>query len=357
MSPTKSSTININDQPKKIGHIHVFDRNNKGDYAIVLAVQELLRKEFSNCIILDFPVETLKQYDKNNLNLLNSCDLIFIGGGGIFYSYFLPFNLDMITAITSPIFLFGLGYIKEVDAPLWPENYRKSVLNLANKAKMVGVRDINTQRFLTEQGFPYEKISVIGDPAALLKEVAPTQGELERLKLTGEKIRVGFNLNYSGWLGFGIWREDILKAYRETAQYFIDNYDAQIYYLKHHPGEENIYQELKIENIIKVDLEPATQKYVYSRLDLVIGMMLHVGVMSFGALTPEISVAYDIRNYGFAEFIKCPELVVDLDKLKKGVLLARAKDVFSKKTHYQGHFNSEKERIAKLERNFLKMVN
>jgi polysaccharide pyruvyl transferase WcaK-like protein len=58
-------------------------------------------------------------------------------------------------------------------------------------------------------------------------------------------------------------------------------------------------------------------------LDFVVGMMLHVGVMAFGAGTPEISVAYDLRNHSFADFIGHPELVVDLKDLKTGELLKR----------------------------------
>ncbi len=337
----------------KIAHIHVWDRNNKGDYAIVLAVQELLRKNFPDCQIIDFPVETLKQSDNEVISRLNDCDRIFIGGGGIFYSYFLPFDVQVVNSITKPIYLFGLGYIKEVDAPLWPQANIDSVLALAHKAAAVGVRDFNTQRFLVDNGLPLEKIKVIGDPAALLSEQVLSEELLDSLKLKGQAIRIGLNLNYSGWLGFGKWREDILKAYQETAEYFIKEHGAQIYYLQHHPGEDNIYPELKIDNLLKVNLEPSQQKYVYAQLDLVIGMMLHVGVMSFGALTPEISVAYDIRNYGFAEFIGHPELVVDLDKLKEGALLARAKAVFADRAKYRSSFIAKKEEIDRRENSFM----
>ena len=92
-----------------IAHIHVWDQKNKGDYAIVLAVQELLRSKSKFLKIIDFPVEVLKTDDELILKKLNSADLIFIGGGGIFYSYFLPFNERLIKAIkTQFIFWFRL---------------------------------------------------------------------------------------------------------------------------------------------------------------------------------------------------------------------------------------------------------
>lgn len=333
-----------------IAHIHVWDQKNKGDHAIVLAVQELLKEHFPLCEIIDFPVEVLKENNEENIKKINQADFVIIGGGGILYSYFLPFNLETIKRINTPIYLFGLGYIKEVDAPLWDQVKIDSVVALAKQAVRVGVRDLNTENFLKAEGVPESKIQVVGDPAIFLTEKEPNNF------LTPGEIKIGLNLNYSGWLGFGRWREDILKAYREVAEYFQTEHQAQIYYLKHHPGEEDIYQELKIKDLVMVDLEPTEQKYVYSQLDLIVGMMLHVGVMSFGAITPEISVAYDIRNYGFANFINKPELVIDLNKLKDGALLERVKEVFAKREDYRKEFANIKASILKKEREFLDLI-
>lgn len=358
-----------------IAHLHVWDRNNKGDYAIVLAVQELLRRHFPNCSIVDYPVSLLKDGGVKEAAKINKADFVVIGGGGIFYSYFLPYSEEFIDSIIKPIVIFGAGYIREVDAPALSSVSAKSVAFLANQAIMVGVRDFNTKKFLIKYGVKSSKIKVIGDPAALLSERKPSDIKLKKLALTLSKkiikknnkevldpIRIGLNLNYSGWLGFGKWHDDILNAYRETVEYFQKTYGGadgagvEIYYLKHHPGEDKIYPELKIKNLRVVDLAPVEQKYVYGQMDLVIGMMLHVGVMAFGAGVPEISVAYDLRNYSFAEFIRHPELVVDLDKLKKGDLIKRAKLVFNKQVFYEKEFIKKKKEIWKQQEAFLKRL-
>lgn len=345
----------------KIAHLHVWDKKNKGDLAIVLAVQELLRKNFSRCKIIDFPVSLLKDGKVSDAEKINQADFVVIGGGGIFYSYFLPYSKEFIKAINKPIIIFGAGYIKEVDAPELKQAAASSVAFLANQAKLVGVRDNNTKKFLVKNGVMAKKIQVIGDPAALLEEKKPAETKLKSLQLEAKQniflkknapFRIGLNLNYSGWLGFGKWHDDILLAYRAVAEYFQKEYggkngeDVEIYYLKHHPGENKIYPELKIKNLRIVDLKPAEQKYVYGHLDLVVGMMLHVGVMSFGAGTPEVSVAYDLRNHSFAEYINHPELVVDLETLKRGELLKRVKMVWGKREKYQREFISLKTKIA-----------
>ena len=361
--------------PITIAHIHVWDKNNKGDVAIVLAVQELLRQKFLSCKILDFPVETLKSGTETDLQKINSADFVIIGGGGIFYSYFLPYCIDFIRRITKPIIIFGAGYIKEVGAPELSSAARVSLVELIKAATLVGVRDYKTKEFLESHGAPLRKIKVIGDPAVLLIEKKPARFKISpRTKKIASKqlpIRLGLNLNYSGWLGFGEWREDILNSYRAVADYFIDEYSKtgeekatsrstkpglEIYYLKHHPGEDNIYPELKIKDLKVVDLKAAEQKYIYGQMDLVIGMMLHAGVLAFGAGTPEISVAYDLRNYSFAEFIKCPELVIDLNKLKNGELLKRVKQVFTKRQKYVNIFRHKKAEIYKKQNEFLDRV-
>ena len=350
----------------KIAHLHVWDKKNKGDRAIVLAVQELLKKRFPGCVIIDLPIDVLKKGTTADLKKINRADFAIIGGGGIFYSYFLPYSELFIEKIIKPIVIFGAGYIREIGAPELSFEARASLINLIKKAVLIGVRDYKTKEFLENNGAPLRKIKVIGDPAALLDEKKPARFKIStRIKKSASKqlpIRLGLNLNYSGWLGFGKWREDILNSYRAVAEYFIKEHGGaggqgvEIYYLKHHPGEDNIYPELKIKDLKVVDLKSAEQKFVYGQLDLVIGMMLHAGVLAFGAGTPEISVAYDLRNYSFAEFIKCPELVVDLNKLKNGELLKRVKQIFTKRQKYVRIFRHKKAEIYKKQSEFLEKV-
>lgn len=360
----------------KIAHIHVWDQKNKGDQAIVLAVQELLRAYFKNCRISNFPMTVLRDGGGSDIKKLNAADIVIIGGGGIFYSYFLPYNVNLIKALVKPIIIFGAGYIREFGAPALSLEAATSVAALARKAKLIGVRDYNTRKFLNDVGVAYNKIKVIGDPAALLLEkktrilkfvpqtdrVDLLAGNQKNQKLVISPLRVGLNLNYSGWLGFGQWRADIIGAYLEVIDYLKREYGGrngsgvEFYYLKHHPGENNIYPSLKINNLRVVDLKPAEQKYVYGQLDLVIGMMLHAGVLAFGAGTPEISVAYDLRNYSFAEFIKCPELVIDLENLKSGELLKRVRTVLINHQKYRKIFSRRKMFIQQSQENFIKKI-
>lgn len=340
----------------KIAHIHVWDKNNKGDLSIVIAVKDLLLKKFINIDFLDFPIEFLSQGSADDIKKINSCDFVIIGGGGIFYHYFLPFSKKIISKIKKPIFIFGTGYIREIGSkPLKPEQL-DSLMYLIEKSKLVALRDNYTKKFLVKNGACSDKISLIGDPAILLKEKKIINNKVKEFDLDANIPKIGLNLNYSGWLGFGQYKKEILSSYKSVADYFIKKYGARIYYLKHHPGEDQIIKELDFPIFKVVDLPPYQQKYLYSKMDLIIGMMLHSCVMAFGALTPEINLAYDIRNKSFADFIKSKELLVELDDLKPGVLLTKAKEVYQKKDFYKKKFIKKKNEIKEKHQDYLDQI-
>lgn len=330
----------------KISHIHVWDKNNKGDYAIVLSIQKQLKKVFPGVKIIDFPIESLKDYNKESLEAINASDLIIFGGGGVFYSYFLPFNLKQIKGLNKPLFIYGVGYIKEIGAKNLSKKQTNSVIAICNKARMTSVRDYNTKNFLIENNYK-KRIYLVGDPAISLLE---TKNSLIK---KNKKTKLGLNLNYSGWLGFGKYEDQILSAYAAIG----DSFD-EVYYFQHHPGEKNIYPKIPFKKtklrIINADI--SKQKYCYGQVDLIIGMMLHSVVLSFGALTPFINLAYDLRNYSFGEFIGQKNLIFSLDKLDNLSLEKKVKSVVKNREVIIKNFEKKKKELIKKQGDFLNMV-
>lgn len=333
----------------RIAHIHVWDQKNKGDRGIVLAVQDLLRQAFPKVTIVDFPLETLKKIDAKTGRDLNACDLIVIGGGGIFYHWFMPFDAAGFSKLRRPIVIFGVGYIREVGARRLTKVELHSIASLCKQAKLVGVREFYTKRVLTKFDVPSSHIDVIGDPAVFLEEQPNAAISFS------SKLNVGFNLNYSGWLGFGKYRKTILDAYAGVIQDF-QKLGARMFYLQHHPGEQNIYPELKIPNLHVVNLPVKQQKWVYGKLDFVIGMMLHSVVMTFGAGTPFVCVGYDLRNKNFARFIHHPDLTIDVRQLRPTLLRQRVRSMFRQRIALKQELDQEKERIWKHHQHFLTKI-
>lgn len=337
----------------KIAHLCVADQKNKGDVAIVRAVKDLFQDRFASIDWLDWPIEFLRQADENDLKKINSCDLAILGGGGIFYSYFLPFSKKVIAGIKIPLFVFGAGYIREVGSSRLSSAQVDSLLFLAKKATLIGLRDKYSRQLFLNNKIDRNKIRLIGDPAIFLREEKLNSIQAKKYRLDDPVVKIGLNLNYSGWLGFGRYRDDILSAYQAVIDYFVSRHQARIYYLKHHPGEDEIVKSLSGPIFQTVDLDCYRQKYLYSKLDLVVGMMLHSCVLSFGALTPEINLAYDLRNKSFARFIACPELAFDLKDLKNQGLLNRVKTVYNDRVSYRKLFAAKKEAIWRYQSSFL----
>jgi len=333
-----------------IAHLHVWDKKNKGDRAIIEAVQELLKKQIPQATIRDYPVQLLKGASPAMLNKINQADLVVIGGGGIFYHWFLPYDIVTIQAIKKPMVIFGVGYIREEGARALEVKEKQTIGFLCQQAELIGVRDYYTKEFSIKVGVANKKIKVIGDPAIFLSEKKTNKVNLK------PKIKIGFNINYSGWLGFGKYKDRILDSYEYTANYFQKKYNAGIYYLNHHPSEAIIRKELKIKNLQLVDLPTRQQKFVYSKFDLIIGMMLHSCVMAFGAGTPEINLAYDLRNRSFAKFINHRELVISPSELRPVVLLKKALNVFKKRELYKRKFKQRKKKIWQNQFAFLKKI-
>jgi polysaccharide pyruvyl transferase WcaK-like protein len=295
-------------------------------------------------------LDNLKKGRQINIKKINKADLVVIGGGGIYYHWFLPYNIRVINKITQPIIIFGVGYIREIGSRKLTKEEKESIVVLNKKATLSSVRDYYSKKFLVQCGVPSSKIKIIGDPAIFLEEKKPAS-----LKFN-DKPKIGLNLNYSGWLGFGKYEKEILKSYKLVAKYFIDKYNAEIYYLQHHPDEARIRKRLQIPKMKIVNLPPKQQKYVYGQLDLIIGMMLHSAVLAFGAETPEINVGYDLRNKSFASFIGCPELIIQSHHLKPEALLKKAKNVYSKRQYYCQKFTRRKAAIWKKQLDFINKI-
>ncbi|RJR30640.1 polysaccharide pyruvyl transferase family protein [Candidatus Parcubacteria bacterium] len=333
----------------KIAHIHVWDKKNKGDVSIVMAVQQLLKNTFGKAEITDFPVEVLKKNISQDLKDLNKADLIVIGGGGIYYSWFTPFNIEFINKLNPPVVIFGVGYIREYGSPSLRKNDIKSIVSLNRKAVLISVRDNYTKKFLIRAGVPNKKIAVIGDPAIFLKEKKSKIG-------LSSKLKIGINLNYSGWMGFGKYEKKIIRSFSKVCYYFKKYRNAKIYYLMHHPDEKNVYHKINCNGLKVINLPPMEQKFIYGKMNLVIGMMLHSAVLSFGANTPEINVAYDLRNRSFADFIGFPELLISSKKITENLLLETAIKVINNEKFYRDKFKEKKEKISLNHQQFLQKI-
>lgn len=332
----------------KIAHIHVFDQLNKGDVAIVESIQKLLKDRLDDVEILNFDMLILKNYDKRIINEINLCDLVVIGGGGVFVRYFLPFSDKSIESINQPIIILGAGYNLEFGASKFDDSLTNNISLLTNKACLTSVRDQFTSDFLKTVGME-KKIWVTGDPASFLNFRDSSFNSP-----MGKSI--GFNITYSGWLEFGKYKKEIIDSYSSIMEYFSTEKQYKVYYLLHHASELEIIKELKFRDFEIIDLPPKEQMFFYSKLDLVIGMMLHCTILSFGANTPMINVAYDNKNLAFANLIGIPEIITLPQEITVQSLQAKAEKFINQKDSYKNRLEESKKELLKLTLDFIDQI-
>lgn len=67
--------------------------------------------------------------------------------------------------------------------------------------------------------------------------------------------------------------------------------------------------------VLEDDLSPAQLLRAYGRLDLLIGVRMHAGILAMAAGTPFVGIAYGIKHAGIMEDLGLERYVVDIDRL------------------------------------------
>ncbi len=332
--------------PRTICHIHVWDKKNKGDVAIVLAVKERLRKHFPDYQIVNLPAHKLKTgYSKEEINLVNQSSFVLIGGGGLYYDFFTPFDIQTIGQIKRPVVTYGLGYIKEIGSRELEPIQKESIKILFEKSRLNSVRDFTTKNFLKSIKVDTKNLRLIGDPALFLSEP-----KASRFK----KKTVGINLHYAGWMAFSDFEVLIVQSFKDLIK-SLGKGDYDVVYLSHHPDEARLVRKYDFDLPV-IDQPARKQKAIYGELELVVGMMLHSVVLAAGAGVPFLNVGYDIRNKGFGDFMGLPELIVPATKLETINLTDRALGILAHRQDYIGKIKKRNKEIERLQNDYLKEV-
>jgi polysaccharide pyruvyl transferase WcaK-like protein len=278
---------------RRILHFHFRPKHNVGDAAVVLAVRQLLDAPLGHPRWTSRPIKDLRRADPGQLlRLINSHDLVVVGGGGLFSRWGLPVNNAVLEGVRPPLVVFGAGLNRNVgDGDLDPAQMASAVA-LGRKAAAVSVRDQATADWLAAIGVP---AVVTGDPALFLAGRRPWW-----FRATGE-LRIGVNLAAHGWAGQDQHLDRALGALEAVMGELATRPGAQFYYLRHTDREEPLARRLRTRfpglRICRQDA--AGLHHVYGHLDLVISMMLHSAILAAGNGVPVVNMAYDAKNSAF----------------------------------------------------------
>lgn len=328
----------------KIIHFHPETKCNKGDMAIAMSIEDLLKEnikvtKYTHCCIEDlkkmespriidltskgprgskivpmfFPFKHFYKFLRNKqviglIKKINNYDLLIMGGGGIYSDFFFPLDKKIISEVNIPIVIFSPGININLNAPQLSEEVKESIIYLNKKSRLSSVRDSNTKRVLNSWGLKTENI---GDPAIHLKT------KEDNLKLDRDKLKIGINFachtKYSDNDNFNKLFDFYVNLIKRISK---DN-KIELIYFQHHPKEKRLIKLFRKQfPFMKVvDQEPRKLKNAYSKIDLMISMMLHSTIFAFSNNIHFVNVAYNKKNNAFMEDIGQKKNVIQMENL------------------------------------------
>jgi polysaccharide pyruvyl transferase WcaK-like protein len=330
------------------------DFYNIGEIAIAYSIRDTLRSSLKRVTYTPAEIEELeKPQPAEFIEAINRHDICVIGGGGLYSKFFLPMDAQVIRSIKIPIVLYGIGYIRNLGDKELTEEQIESVRLLNARAELTSVRDEYTCKFLRDLGV--NDVHVIGDPAIFLRPE-----ETDQVVLDDSKIKVGVNVACHYWTLYPQYLYQTIDEYVKACEFLIEHLNAEIVYLVHHSDEHHVVEAMRKKKlplkVVDTNLDPYKMKFIYGKLDLVIGMMMHSLVLAFGSGVPMVNVAYDAKNYNFMEFIGQKDKVIDVRETNSKKISDLAVRTLDDSKKIRGSFKTLKRELQRKHENFVKKI-
>lgn len=334
--------------------IHGFyGAGNIGDDAILQGMVDSLSREFptsSFSVIVrsrsfrayhgEHPLRCIWGFDLNAVyQELARCDLLLIGGGGLFqdYSGFHPldmFNgargaisyysapLYMAKALGKPVMLYALGI-----GPFKSREAARMTAFIASTADAVTVRDQTSLRELTKLGVTHAVLTA--DPVFSLVGNGPEPGDLQLLK----EIKAGgtpwIGLNFRKW-SFGTESHTLIfDMLLEVVRHFHKKMGARFVLIPFNQSKEeaklcqqfiNLASDIPI-RLLPSSLSPSGVRAIFGKLIFTVNMRLHASLLSLCAGVPAVGIAYDPKVSGLYEEMDMADLCIPLTRSSTELLL------------------------------------
>jgi polysaccharide pyruvyl transferase CsaB len=279
-------------------------------------------------VLSDNPDETSATYNIEsvhwqNINqivqLVRQCDLMMLGGGGLFYDYWGANSDALLTRNHAEISYFaGLSLLSRLlekpllfyavgAGPLLTDEGRLLTCVAFEQATLVTVRDPQSKALLEQIGIPSDRILVTADPAFQmpLDDSTPDDGFLQTAP--GQSMQrplIGVALRQ--W-NVGVEPESWESAVAAALDSFIDSHGGTAIFIPFHravPGglaDDRVLAHRvrdrmlrKAETVVlQGEYTPEELQNTVSQCDLLLGMRLHAVIFAFRTGVPVVALTYD----------------------------------------------------------------
>jgi polysaccharide pyruvyl transferase CsaB len=334
---------------------------NTGDEAILLSMVSHLRELCPGIRVVvtsgspaktaaTLGVQAIQWYSLQALReAVAECDLVIIGGGGLFHDYrevdpeaFLTDNHSGLGFFSSPVVLASL-YEKPVMlyavgiGPLFSEHGRKLTQFACANAAAITVRDSGSKEILESIGVAARNITVTADPTfgMPIRKDADLIGYVQALRTSSPVIAVAPRYWNTG-VDQEFWETELARALDR----FLADRPGTLLFIPlqriARPNEddahtaESIKARMRAKNraeVMTCDLSPQQVQTVLSECDLVVGMRLHSTILAMSVGVPLVGLSYDPKVENIMGQAGLRDFVIDLgsmDAPKLADLMCRA---------------------------------
>jgi polysaccharide pyruvyl transferase CsaB len=334
---------------KKILIAGYYGFSNTGDEAILSAMLTDLRSqrpELEFIIVSGNPDETAARYNVSSVlytdwnEIIESarrCDLIILGGGGLFHDYwgFDPHTLLtrdhwsisfysafplLATLLDKPLMLFAIGV-----GPLMSDAGRKYTYFAFDQAWVSTVRDIESKESLLSPCLDETRIKVTADPAYLItpspKERAMDLLESEGYSSSGEWL-IGVSLRK--W-DIGVQQDKWTREVANALDIMIERYKAKVVFLPFQRASEKLTDDYAISTSVRSLMRNQSQTFtlekdytveetagILAQCNIVLGMRLHSIIFAANAGVPVLGLVYDPKVRNVMCQLGCEKYAMDL---------------------------------------------
>jgi len=357
---------------------------NVGDEAILSAMLADFRKQRPNLkfIVISSNLEkTIARHHvrsvhwkdiKGLLDAAHECDLVVLGGGGIFQDYW---GVSAGTQLTQ--FHWGISYYSSIGllanlykkpfmiysvgvGPLITEEGKRWTRLTFELADVATVRDSESKALLTSLGVPSKQIQLKPDPGLSL--VLKVKDAIDILKAAGvfprERPILGVCLrNWTEGEKSTTWKQELALALDQ----FLEKYNAQMVFIPFQVVEHELENDHAVAlelidmmsfkdrvHAITETFAPEVMGGLISRCHMLVGMRLHSLIFAASAGVPAMALAYDPKVHNFMKLLGLSEYALDLQTMNTQGLMSTLNAVWKQRTQIHEVLTQRGAEIRKL---------
>ena len=337
----------------------ILDSLNLADFTVLTSDPDRVRS------VYQVPAYSPKKHPfQTFLSIIKSDYLFFTGGTPLFND---PIHMAYYASLAvlaklsrKSVIIFGVSYRKAKGLALL---FIKIILRIAT---FVGAREFGTLTDFYELVNDTTKVKFFPDPAFFLKStrISPENELVKELELVPSALNIGICLrslettrNFQDHHYSKKFSDDLLESFYLHMAGFIEHVvesdNTKVFLLPmhiHHPDDDrkaanHVYQLINKTNVLKnvftinEQLTSREMKWLFSKLDLIVGVRFHSMILSASVNTPMISIEYAKKNQDLLQLLDLSQYSLRVEDITNQNLITMYNQIKEHRLEISNHLD------------------